>query len=331
MSDQYVNPEEFIHDESFVSWALGSRDRDAMVWDAWIKDHPDQKQLVEEIAAVLRLTRLEEIPVDGQQIADAETRLREAIQAISPSAKVIPFRKRRIWYAVAALFIIGMAAGLAYFLQAPPPKQIASNYGQVIKNKLPDGTEVILNAHSRLTLGKTWKEGNPREVWIRGEAFFHVRKTPEHDRFIVHTDAFDIEVTGTSFNVKNMNGKSSVVLKEGSVNIHRNGQSDIRMKPGDYVVFDNNQIQKKKVTKDDYLIWTQNKIEFDSTRISDVANILKEHYGVEVNLEGKDIEKEMISGIMPNDNLDVLISSMEATQDYVITRNGNTITIRSKN
>jgi ferric-dicitrate binding protein FerR (iron transport regulator) len=48
----------------------------------------------------------------------------------------------------------------------------------------------------------------------------------------VHTDAFDIEVTGTSFNVVNRNGVSTVILKEGSVKIHRPGAAELVMVPG---------------------------------------------------------------------------------------------------
>jgi ferric-dicitrate binding protein FerR (iron transport regulator) len=147
----------------------------------------------------------------------------------------------------------------------------------------------------------------------------------------VHTDAFDIEVTGTSFNVKNMNGKSSIILKEGSVIIHRKGEPDIKMKPGDYVAFNDNQIQKKVVTKDDYLIWTQNKLVFDNTSLSEVAKIITEHYGVKVKLQGENIEQKTISGIMPNDNLDVLISSLEATQEFSIKRSEDVLTINNKN
>ncbi len=52
-----------------------------------------------------------------------------------------------------------------------------------------------------------WKEGTSREVWLKGEAFFHVSKTPTKARFIVHTERFDVVVTGTQFNVMNRAGK----------------------------------------------------------------------------------------------------------------------------
>lgn len=331
MTVQNNNWEDFINDDTFISWVFKSNEEDILKWELWIKNNPSKKELVNEIASVLNLAKLKEEPINDEQIEKAEWNLRKAMANSLTPLKVMNRSKKRVWYYAAAVLIMSLAFGVSYHFYTKSLKQIASNYGEVLKNQLPDGTEVILNAHSKLTLGKIWKTGNTREVWIKGEAFFHVRKTPEHDKFIVHTDAFDIEVTGTSFNVKNLDGKSSIILKEGSVNIHREGEPDIKMKPGDYVVFDSNQIEKKVITKDDYLVWTQNKLVFDSTRLSDVVKIIKEHYGVDVKLEGDNIENKTISGIMPNDNLEVLISSMEATQEFSIKRTNNTITINNKN
>ncbi|MGN6531873.1 MAG: FecR domain-containing protein, partial [Ginsengibacter sp.] len=101
---------------------------------------------------------------------------------------------------------------------------------------------------------------------------------------------------------------------------------DIKMKPGDYVVYENNQIEKKVITKNDYLVWTQNKLVFDNTKMSEVAVIIKEHYGVDVKIDSG-IADKTITGIMPNDNLEVLLSSLEGTQEFRITRTENGITI----
>jgi ferric-dicitrate binding protein FerR (iron transport regulator) len=56
-----------------------------------------------------------------------------------------------------------------------------------------------------------------------------------------------------------------------------------------------------------------------------VAKIISRHYGVKVTVTDKAIGESTISGIMPNDNLDVLIQALEAI-GYKITRaNGEII------
>jgi ferric-dicitrate binding protein FerR (iron transport regulator) len=286
--------------------------------------------MVNHAVAILNLIRFQDTPVSSEQIKEAEAKLRLTINNSQP-AKIISIKKRRIWYAAAAVAVLLIAIGVTVFFNPNSKSRLATQYGQIKKDKLPDGTEVFLNANSTVTYEKGWHEGKTREVWIRGEAFFHVKKTPTHDKFIVHTDAFDIEVTGTSFNVTNKNGMSSIILKEGSVKIHRSGEAEILMKPGDMVEFSNEKIEKKTVSKPDYMAWMDNKLDFDNTTVTEIAKIIKEHYGVDVNIDGNNLANQTITGIMPNDNLDVLLQALDATQELKVIRNGDSITISSDN
>ena len=334
MQMNFNQAEDFISDDSFVSWVYKTDEKHIAQWEMWIAGNPDKKVLAEEAATLLQHLRINESPVSAEQLAAAQARLNNAIDAGGEniSARVIGIKRRKIWYAAAAVLFVAVLTISLKFLFSPADKpQLATNYGQIKQDKLPDGTEIILNANSTLTYPKEWKEGTDREVWIKGEAFFHVKKTVQHNKFIVHTDAFDIEVTGTSFDVINRNGKSSIILKEGSVKIHRPGEAEIIMKPGDFVEFTNEQIQKKTITKQDYLAWTESKLVFDNNSLKEVAEIITQHYGIEVRLQGNNLSEKTITGIMPNDNLDVLLQSLEATQEFTIQRTNNAITIANKN
>lgn len=330
MRETYNNPEELISDESFVSWFNRTDAANYADWEQWIAAHPDKQEMVNHAVAILNLIRFQDTPVSSEQIKEAEAKLRLTINNSQP-AKIISIKKRRIWYAAAAVAVLLIAIGVTVFFNPNSKSRLATQYGQIKKDKLPDGTEVFLNANSTVTYEKGWHEGKTREVWIRGEAFFHVKKTPTHDKFIVHTDAFDIEVTGTSFNVSNKNGMSSIILKEGSVKIHRSGEAEILMKPGDMVEFSNEKIEKKTVSKPDYMAWMDNKLDFDNTTVTEIAKIIKEHYGVDVNIDGNNLANQTITGIMPNDNLDVLLQALDATQELKVIRNGDSITISSDN
>ena len=103
------------------------------------------------------------------------------------------------------------------------------------------------------------------------------------------------------------------------------------MVPGDMVEFSKEQIEKKIVQKNDYLAWTENKLVFDNTPISEVVNTIHQHYGVEVELKDNDLKQKTITGILPNNNLTVLLQALEATQDFEITNSDKVITIGKKN
>jgi len=328
MQVKYEKSEDFISDESFVSWFYKTDERNVAQWDAWLKSNPEKQAIVDEATHFLTLIRLKEKPVSQKQLSDAEEQL---LLAINPDAKVINIKRNRIWYIAAAAVIVALiiTATLNYFPASNKQIQLATQYGQIKHERLPDGTEVVLNANSKVSYGK-WDKGTPREVWINGEALFHVKKTPEHSKFIVHTNAFDIEVTGTTFNVINTPGKSNIILQEGSVKIHRTGVADIFMKPGDFVEVADDQIHQKTVTRQDYLAWTENKLVFDNTSVQEIATIIHNHYGVEVKLSGKDVANKTITGIMPNDNLDVLLKALETALDCNIQHTNNQIMINSK-
>jgi ferric-dicitrate binding protein FerR (iron transport regulator) len=208
-------------------------------------------------------------------------------------------------------------------------QQLYAGYGQMASRQLPDGSEVTMNANSRLRYFRNWQDGMDREVWISGEAFFHVRRTQLKSRFIVHTDQFDVVVTGTQFNVVNRHGKGNVLLKEGSVIVHPQTGADIHMAPGDFVQWDGAGLKKTGVNLDSLTAWQQYQLVLDKTPLREIAGIIEDQYGVKVNLEDQGIGDSTITGIVRNNNLEVLLQALQTTTDFDVVRNGGTITIKA--
>jgi len=242
------------------------------------------------------------------------------------SKRTVPM-PRRWWMAAASVILL--AAGLfgAYRWRTHGP-ELRTAYGEIRENKLPDGTEVVVNADSKLVYSTGWQDGKDREVWLTGEAFFHVARTPLKSRFVVHTDHFDIIVTGTRFNVVNRQGKTNIMLKEGSVILHTGEGKEWKMVPGDFVEYRDDRLEKKCVKNDSILAWKEHKLIFDNTPVRELANIIREHYGITVQLADDSIGSKTISGILPNDNLEVLLQALEATTDFEVLREKGDILIR---
>ena len=91
---------------------------------------------------------------------------------------------------------------------------------------LPDGTEVHLNAGSRIEIIEDSFNKENREVWLIGEAFFDVTKNP-NKIFIIHTGAIQTIVKGTSFNVKAYAELENnvVSVRDGRVEIMKEGRT----------------------------------------------------------------------------------------------------------
>lgn len=359
MPKEFHEPEDFLSDESFLSWYFETGPEAVGLWESWIAAAPGRRQLVDRAVAMLDAARVRERALPAAQVKRAEAGLLARIgeweekQFGTAGAVGLPAEKQGgtpervgwpqerdgkpgIWtrtrwrWMAAAVVLVLVGAGLVVYRVLPSgSSQVASGYGQLLSRQLPDGSEVTMNANSRLHYFRNWHDGIDREVWIEGEAFFHVRKTPMKSRFIVHTEGFDVVVTGTQFNVVNRNGKDNVLLQEGSVTVHPRTGDDIHMVPGDFVQWDGSKLKKTGIRLDSLTAWQQHQLVFDKTPIRQVAAIIEEQYGVRVTLADPGIGDSVISGILPNNNLNVLLQALETTSDFDVTRDGGSIIIKA--
>ena len=105
---------------------------------------------------------------------------------------------KRIFYTIAvAASIIGFSFFVYDKINAKEPiknslNEVATKRGSKSFIKLPDGTQVWLNADSKLTFKENFGD-KTREVSLNGEAFFDVFHDAEHP-FIIHTGKADVKV-----------------------------------------------------------------------------------------------------------------------------------------
>jgi transmembrane sensor len=338
MLENYLEPEQLLSDESFLAWyfktGAGAEPGKEKDWELWMAAGNGRRELVQQAVNLLDTVRIreDELPA-GQAIAAEQalmSRIRISAGTKTPPAKIKSLPARRHWLAAASILVIILSGALVTKMFLTGKSKLKTDYGQIRQQQLPDGTDVVVNANSELSYSSGWKDGVDREVWLNGEAFFHVRKTPMQSRFIVHTDHFDIIVTGTQFNVVNRNGRDNVMLKEGSVMIHTDQGKELKMIPGDFVEYGHDQLEKKWIRNDSLTAWKQQKLEFDKTPISELVRIIKDQYGVTVRLADDSVKDKTISGILRNVNLDVLLQALEATGDFEVVRQNGDIIIGSR-
>jgi len=322
MSKNYAGIEDILCDDTFLSWYFKTDIRAVRQWERWMAGNPGSSPRVQQAIEFLQSLHIHEEELRGNELTRAEKRLLEKIKrAQTPIAS---FRSK--WW-IAAAGIAALAVGVYVIQRHRPALQTA--YGEIKENRLPDGTEVVVNADSRVTYADGWADGMDREVWLTGEAFFHVRKTPMKSRFIVHANDFDVIVTGTRFNVVNRQGKANVMLEEGSVTLLTREGKALQMTPGDFAEYSHAQLVKRPVKQDSLIAWKDHKLSFNDTPLRDIVSIIKEQYGVTVRLEGEAVADKTVSGIMPNDNLNILLKSLEATADFAIIRKDDEIIIQA--
>ena len=96
------------------------------------------------------------------------------------------------------------------------------------------------------------------------------------------------------------------------------------MLPGDFVTINNSKPQKEVKEEEKVLAWTQGNLEFGNIPLIEAARIISRHYGVKVTVE-KEVEMKQQKGILPNDNLDVLLKTLEETGLRITRKNDEII------
>lgn len=329
MAHNINNVEELLTDEVFLGWYFRKSQQAVNEWESLMDENPELAGLSSEASSLLEMMRFQETPLPKSQLEGSEARLMAAIDGNSRGATPVKALFFNRWWAAAAILLL-LVSGVFLFQHFNAGRQTASAYGQIKRETLPDGSVVLLNANSRIRYASHWEESATREVWLEGEALFHVQKKPGNTRFIVHANAVNVVVTGTRFNLFNRDNRFNILLEEGSVELETEGQETLKMLPGDYVEMEAGRLLKKSVNNDQIIAWKDHKFVLENTSLRELATSIEETYGVQVKLAGNIVAEKRLTGILPNDNLDVLLQSLEATQDFIVTRQNNTILIAAK-
>lgn len=329
--------EDFAMDAEFINWVTNPDAENNQFWQEWLQQNPGKKRVVEEAKTIILSVGVTK-KMEEEEKAMMWSQIEQQMNRSQP-AKVLILKKpakriNRKWYLSAAAIVLVLITSGFLYKYLDSTEVIRTQYGELRRIKLPDGSQVTLNANSVLTYDKNLGKEETRQIWLCGEAYFSIQHTPTNQRFIVHADDMDIEVLGTEFNVFKRSGKTKVSLNTGKVKLtfnKANGKvpSNILMAPGDLVEFSaiDNKFVKRRVIASNFSKWTQNKLVFDDTPLWEIAENLHQVYGWETVIKDTSLLNESLSGEIDTDNENELLESLSKAMDLKFTRKANRITI----
>jgi ferric-dicitrate binding protein FerR (iron transport regulator) len=198
--------------------------------------------------------------------------------------------------------------------------------------RLEDGSEVELNANSRLKVRNTWGLPLQREVWLEGEGFFSVARQADGRKFTVHTDQLTVEVLGTKFNVAQRRNRTTVVLSEGKVKLTANAgrKQTILMQPGDYIELSakDTTFNRRTVAPEKYTAWKENELFFENAPLPEVLQKVEDYFGVKIILQDTTAAGKRFTSSLPNNNLDVVLKSIASVYHLEVSRKQNRVILR---
>ena len=191
--------------------------------------------------------------------------------------------------AIAAAIVVALlGGGAAWWIggtrPAGPPtlREYATPRGRRAVFRLLDGTEIMLNADSRLRAPVTFGP-RQRDVYLDGEGFFRV----VHDAarpFVVHTSDGEVRDIGTRFGIHAYSdaARERVAVIEGAVAVAettvRAGQVATRSRTGTVRL-----VSRPNV--DDELAWTRGRLVFESVPLGEVAQRLGRWYDLDIRVD----------------------------------------------
>jgi transmembrane sensor len=215
---------------------------------------------------------------------------------------------RRLWFkiaSVAAILLLGIFGGstITYLISKNRPHSerlvFETPRGEKSLVKLPDGSEVWLNANSRLVYNTF--SSHLRQVELKGEAFFKIARN-EKSPFIVKTNECNVEVLGTTFNIMAYDefGRKEITLLEGKITVDIQGTEQV-LKPGQALILKEHLFRVVQVSSSEAAGWVENKFNFKNIPLSELMKRLENWYDVDITLENNTGKEVNFTGTFKNE------------------------------
>jgi transmembrane sensor len=334
---------EFLEDDSFVQWVIDPDAKSNSFWQSFLMSHPEKGDVIREASSIIRVYRKQSTFINEEHRAEVWKRIDASIPKRNSAATKV-FRIPTYFKVAASIALLVACSIVLWILRNNHTQTITTSFGEVKAITLPDQSIVMLNGNSILTYQDTWDNTAAREVWIKGEAYFDVKHLNEDtsfvepgERFIVHGNGIDIQVLGTSFNVKSRRNKTNIALLSGKIEVSYADPASVSsgglvMLPGDYVEYSGQKLllKKKLVRPHKAATWTVREITFTDPSLNDIVETLQDNYGYAINVEDREMMDMKIEGEISVTSVQELLSLVSSTLGIRIEESGKEIIITRK-
>ena len=268
---------------------------------------------------------LEKIAHYSAQIETPKIDVKEALEALkiktqnsSKKGKFIQFNFKQLYKYAAAIVVL---FATSYFLLFNNTASFKTEFAQTKTFNLPDNSEVVLNANSKIIYSKKdW--GKSRNLTLEGEAYFKVQKGK---KFTVNTEIGQVTVLGTQFNVKERANYFEVKTFEGLVSVTYKGK-EIKLPRGTVFKVVNGVIDATNTFDVNEKSWLQKESNFKSSALRFVLAEIENQF--DYTIETKDVDLDILySGGFTHTDINIALQSVTIPLQLSYKIDGKKITI----
>lgn len=275
--------EDLLLNDIFIEYHLDPNPVNTANWEAMVRDNNISAEIIAEARSMFTMLTP---GIGSAEIEEEVSKLNDVIYQ-----KEIQRRRIVSRVSVFAGLVVVICTLVFFTLQTASDKnveRVASRYqtatGEQKRTTLPDGTIVILNSNTTISLDESYNS-HDRKVYLSGSAFFKVAKNISKP-FSVISDDFSTTALGTAFYVNAGSSEEfSVKLLEGKVKINsgRSNKTEYLEAGQELTCPKNKKHFIKQLYDTSYLNkWVSGKIVFRKTPVEEAFDILKQWYGVEI-------------------------------------------------
>ncbi len=253
------------------------------------------------------------------------TNLKEPVQ---PESKRV-FQSYRIYWAAAAVILVLFGA-YTVFNKTGSPVTYAYSEGAIEPIVLKDGSKIFLNKGSDVTIYPFTKK--KRHVKLEGEAFFEISPDAKRPFTIVSGSALT-EVVGTSFNLVEADGQTSIFVKSGKVIFSsvKDTKVAVALTEGEAATFENEKMQLIANPSPNINSWLTQQLRFGKKMpLTDVITDVSHYFDKEIIIENEAIKSCRISISLPfkNPEISSVLKAVAGTVNAILIQEGDKYIIR---
>ncbi len=310
--------------------------------------------------------------ISSQHKALAWNSIQQKISSVLPVeqdvavAYKIPRKPIKLFYkyAVAAAVLIAIISTSWLLMNANQKDEqakqniVSTKNGSRSKVQLPDGTQVWLNAGSKLIYDEAYGKKS-RNLELEGEAFFDVAHNKEMP-LVIKTRHMHVKVLGTAFNLRAYQGDitSEAALIRGSIEVSFPGRpmEKLLLKPQQKITIVNKDTITNAILVNDESVdqeiatpviavspitynnkdssvletsWLNNKLIFRKKELGELSKDIERWFNVTVQIDDSLLASKKFTGTFYNEDIEEALSALQLTYPFHFRfeKNKNTVFI----
>lgn len=294
----------------------------------WLEAAPQNRQTEAQLIALWQntLSPIQEVPV--HELQEALQTLKANIAAQNKPALSSRHAPKKLWWAVAAAFLLALGAFGLWKTNSPsnaPWVMVevpAGNRQQVL---FPDGSTAQVNGGSKLRYPAVFSAGK-RIVELEGEAYFQVTHRAEQV-FQVNVADATITVLGTRFNVRAFptEVKNEVSLFSGKVRVASESQV-LELSPGQAAIVDRQSKALELLSAPPAAAeWFKGSLTFRQEQLATAMQELSKYFGKPIAIVEPDMQHCRWTANFPKAELWAVLKNLETTYGFRIEENTDSI------